>query len=181
MLRSSAGPPSVARRALSAAFRLPASTAALSASRHACSAPMRLRGEDGEEPVAQELQYLAAPLRDGVADAFEMLIEPANDFRARVAVDESGEATKIGEQQCRRDDLAVAASDHALHHVGPGLRTEIGPQGLDRNVRQADSIGDKAQGREDATDSREFVLGEAAGTVGCHGEHRAAEARCDPG
>ncbi|MBI2737946.1 MAG: hypothetical protein HYX38_15555 [Rhodospirillales bacterium] len=134
-----------------------------------------VRGKDGKEPVTQELQHLAAPFRDGVADAFEMLVEPADDVRARVGVDERGEAAKIGEEQRRRDDLAVAAPDHPLHHVGPGLRTEVGPQRFDRNARQPDSIGDNAERREDTTDCRDFVLGEAAGAIGRHGERRAAK------
>ncbi len=100
-----------------------------------------------------------------------MLVEPANNFLARRTVDESRKAAEIGEQQCRRDDLAVAASDHALQHAGAGLRAEIGPQGLGRDVRQADSISDKAQRRQNAIDSLEIAVGKAAEPVGCHGEH----------
>jgi hypothetical protein len=102
-----------------------------------------------------------------------MLIEPANDFLARRTVDESRKAAEIGEQQCRRDDLAVAAPDHALQHTGARLRAEIRPQGLGCDVRQTDAISDKAQRREDAFDRLEFAVGKAAGTVSCHGEHRA--------
>ena len=87
------------------------------------------RREDREDAIAEELQDLAVVLGDRIADAFEMLIEPADDLRSRSAVDERREASEIGEQQGGRNDLAVAATDLSLQHARSGLRPEIGAHG----------------------------------------------------
>ena len=57
------------------------------------------RREHREDAIAEELQDLTVALGDRIADAFEMLIEPADDLRAPSAVDERREASEIGEQQ----------------------------------------------------------------------------------
>ena len=65
----------------------------------ACSGAPGRRGEHSEDAVAEELQDLAVALGDSIADAFEMLIEPADDLCSPSAVDERREASEIGEQQ----------------------------------------------------------------------------------
>src|SRR5262245_19733150 len=104
MVRSRAGPPSAARRALSAAV------AAVGIDRGPHRLGAGLLGADGrrrehcEDAIAEELQDLAVALCDCIADAFEMLIKPANDLRSPSAVDGRREASKIGEQQGGRND-----------------------------------------------------------------------------
>jgi hypothetical protein len=51
------------------------------------------RGEHSKDAVAKELQNLAVALGDRIADAFEMLIEPAYDVRPRRAVDKGRKVT----------------------------------------------------------------------------------------
>jgi hypothetical protein len=75
--------------------------------------------EHSEDAVAEELQDLAVTLGNRIADAFEMLIEPAHDLRPRKAVDKGRKASEIGKQQGGRDNLAVATTDPALQHTRP--------------------------------------------------------------
>ena len=54
------------------------------------------RGEHSEDAVAEELQDLAVAFGDRIADALEMLIEPAHDLRPWKAVDEGRKTSKVG-------------------------------------------------------------------------------------
>jgi hypothetical protein len=98
----------------SAAFLRQASIAARTASGAGLLGAPGRRREHSEDAVAEELQDLAVALGDRIADAFEMLIEPAHDLRPWKAVDEGRKASEISKQQGRRDNLAVAATDPAI-------------------------------------------------------------------
>src|SRR4029077_970610 len=122
---------------------------------------------------AEELQYFAALSRDRVADAFEMLVEPTHDLRARRAVDEGGEAAEIRQQQGCRNHLTVAAADPALQHMRSGVRTEIRGERLGGDAREIHSISGDAERREDAADRRHIGVAKAARTVRRRGKRRA--------
>ena len=122
--------------------------------------------EDGEQPVAQELQDLAAARSDRAHHAVETVVQQSDQVAARQRIGKSGEAAQVGEEQHRLDALHLATLHRAGEHAAGRVLAEIGGQKPVEDGAHGRSLGRQRKHRRQLAQRGDVFVGEAARPVG---------------
>jgi hypothetical protein len=127
--------------------------------------------KDGEQPVADKFQDLAAMARDRLRLQIEQLVEDGDDSLRRQMIGQMGETAEIRRPEHGGDGLAAAAPDLTRQHPRPGLRPEIGGEDVFGDLPLTVHVGDDRQMLRQGQKVRRLAFGEPAGAVRDIGRH----------
>src|ERR1051326_3235574 len=147
------------------------------------SSPLPFNGKIAGEPIAHELEHLAAMAEDRRHLTVEILVEQVDQLLRRQPLGGGGEASHVREPDHRSDRFDMAAADFAHQDPLTGLAADIGVEQVRGGAPQGADFGDPRQWRRDRFEIGELLGREAArllrrpgrdvnGRVGEHQRHR---------